>query len=225
MNISTMHIGVKQELDKTSALELPSFEPEEIDFWLINAIKKFVKTRYSGTNIKGESFEQTQKRTDDLRTIIVHSKYIAQTYTGDYPHGVVFSLPSDYWFALQEEAGISVEGTLSRVGITECTVDEYRQKIDDPFSEHLLHYGSAKPLRIFNDDQVELIGDGTAYTIPSYYLTYLKEPAEVSLSGLIDCDLPEHTHDEIVKMAANMMLENIEQPRYKTHMGEVVTME
>ena len=32
MDIETMHIAVKQELDKTSALELPAFLPEEIDF-------------------------------------------------------------------------------------------------------------------------------------------------------------------------------------------------
>ena len=34
MTISEMHLAFKLELDKTSALELPSFEPEEIDFWL-----------------------------------------------------------------------------------------------------------------------------------------------------------------------------------------------
>ena len=41
----------------------------------------------------------------------------------------------------------------------------------------------------------------------------------------VTVDLPVHTHDEIVKMAANMALENIEQPRYQTHMVEVGTME
>ena len=33
MDIENMHIAVKLELDKSSALELPSFEPEEIDFF------------------------------------------------------------------------------------------------------------------------------------------------------------------------------------------------
>ena len=31
---------------------------------------KFWKTRYSGLNIKREGFEQSQKRIDDLRTLI-----------------------------------------------------------------------------------------------------------------------------------------------------------
>jgi len=232
MTISEMHTAIKQHLDKTSALELPVFEPVEIDFWLNDAIRKFVKTRYSGMNTKRESFEETQKRTDDLRTLI---KNFTETHTGlgSFPNSSYYYLPvegssygsEDYWFALQEEATISVGGTETRVGITECTLDEYKQKLDDPFSEHKLHYGTAKPLRIFMGVQVNLIYD-TGYTVTDYHLTYLRKPATVKVTATaVNCDLPEHTHDEVVKMAASMMLENIEQPRYQSHMNEVNTME
>jgi hypothetical protein len=34
------------------------------------AIDKYYKTRYSGINFKQQGFEQTQKRIDDLRTLI-----------------------------------------------------------------------------------------------------------------------------------------------------------
>lgn len=37
--------------------------------------------------------------------------------------------------------------------------------------------------------------------------------------------LPEHTHDELVKMAVSMALENIADSRYQTYSGEVATME
>ena len=70
MTIDQMHIDFKLEYDKTSNLENPAFEPEEIDLWINKAIRKFVKTRYSGINVKRESFEQTQKRIDDLRSLI-----------------------------------------------------------------------------------------------------------------------------------------------------------
>jgi len=222
-----MHTNVKLEYDKSNALELPAFEDEEIDFWLNSAIRAFVKTRYSGINFKKESFEESQKRIDDLRTLVVHSTEISYlSGMNDYPNGYLFALPSGYWFALQEEATIAPDstGVRARVGVTECTIDEYRQQIDDPYSEHILHYNTAKPLRLFNNAAVELISDGT-YTITYYHLTYLKKPTEVSLSGSVDCDLPEHTHDEIVKMAVNSMLENVEQPRYQSHTNEVITME
>ena len=55
MNIATMHIEVKIGLDKSAALELPAFEPEEIDIWLNKGIRRFSKTRYSGVNPKNQS--------------------------------------------------------------------------------------------------------------------------------------------------------------------------
>lgn len=272
-----MHVAVKLECDKTSALELPAYEPEEIDYWLNNSIRKFGKTRYGGMNVKSTSFEETQKRIDDLRTLIENVTVAAVSSTAsDYPNGYRWDLPSDYWFALAEEANITVSATTTRVGIVECTIDEYRQRLDDPYSEHKLHYTLAKPLRLFNGNTVELISDGN-YTVDDYYLTYFKKPQEVDVANVASgsivagttygvyntdgsyvtynsinyysgstfiglsgtttytesgtstvntsCNLPEHTHDEIVKLAVSMMLENIEQPRYQTYQNEVNTIE
>ena len=49
----------------------------------------------------------------------------------------------------------------------------------------------------------------------------MSAPEIVSLVNNVDCNLPEHTHDEIVKNAVNMALENIEQPRYGSHQYEL----
>lgn len=225
MTIANMHIAVKLGLDKTSALDLPAFEPEEIDHWLNKAILKFVKTRYSGVNVKGESFEQTQKRVDDLSTLVKYTTLVLTAGT-EYPNSFIVNTgvntwPSDYLLTIAEEVGTS---TSLRWGVTQCNHDEYRQKIDDPYSEHISHYGSAKPLRLFDDTNVKLIGDGT-YTLSNYYLTYLREPATVDVDTPTNCDLPDHTHDEIVELTVNMMLENIEQPRMQTHGAVVATME
>jgi len=237
MDIETMHIAVKLELDKSSALELPAFEPEEIDLWLNNAIRKFVKTRYSGMNSKGQSFEQSQKRTDDLRTLYKQVTILPESYDSSHmANSYIFKLPvedsgeggEDYWLTIMEQVSHSAISGLS--GITECTLDEYPQKVADPFSEHHLHYGDAKPLRIYGvtngSDEVWLASDGN-YTINEYHLAYLRKPATVDNipAGTTDCDLPEHTHDEIVKLAVSMMLENIEQPRYQTYQNELNTIE
>jgi len=233
MTIAEMHIALKLELDKTTALELPAFEPEEFDLWLNLAIKKFVKTRYSGVNIKGKSFEQTQKRIDDLRTLVEHAIIDSDDLdpsTTYAPNSFVADLSSisgsTYWFALEEATTIDIDGTTSKVGVVESTIDEVRRMLENPFSEHILHYGSAKPIRIFDGDSVELITDGN-YDVTEYHLTFLKQPVEVETDDVspVNCDLPEHTHDEIVRMAANMILENIEQPRYQTHAREIATME
>jgi hypothetical protein len=58
-----------------------------------------------------------------------------------------------------------------------------------------------------------------------YYIRYIRKPVEVDIVGDVSSDLPEHTHDELVKLAVQMALENIEQPRYGTYSREVSTME
>ena len=228
MTISEMHLAFKLELDKTSALELPSFEPEEIDFWLNAAITRFVKTRYTGSD-KGVGFEGNMKRMEDLRSLITEDILLpAMAGTMRSNSWIYDTSPfsGERWFILGEEVDIEYvklgETNIStkRQGITECTTLTYRAHIDDPYSEHILHYEEAKPLRLIYGECVELITDGN-YEPTKYYIRYLNRPAVVSLTGLADCNLPIHTHDEIVVLATNMVLENIEQPRYQTHSNEL----
>lgn len=89
MNIDQMHAAVKLGLDKTEGLAYAAFEVEEIDFWLNEAIDRFIKTRYSGMNVKRESFEQSQKRTDDLRSLVKESR-IPPTVNPPIREGVVY---------------------------------------------------------------------------------------------------------------------------------------
>jgi hypothetical protein len=246
MTISEMHIAFKLGLDKTESLQYPSFLPEEIDFWLNQAIKKFVKTRYSGTNSKREGFEQSQKRIDDLRTL-VREVTIPCTVTGAIkPNGYVLvdgfsnsefdDIP--YWLSLGEEVEIKYTSTnarpgvetYKRTGVTGATSNDYRWKIDDPTAAFILHYDEARPLRLFYDNTIEFITDGN-YTVEEAYIRYLKEPATVVYSDTatypprVDCDLAEFTHEEVVSLAVQLALENVEQPRLQSYSQAVNTME
>lgn len=239
MTISQMHDAFKLGLDKTESLQYPSFLSEEIDFWLNQAIRKFVKTRYSGLNFKQEGFEQSQKRIDDLRTL-TREVTIACTGTGaKKPNGYVlvdgFSNASftaePYWLSLGEEVLISYTRTTvstggtatKRVGVVDITADNYRSKVDDPLSDHILHYDEARPLRLFYNNTIEFITDGN-YSVTYAYIRYIKQPAEVAYNT-VSCDLAEHTHDEIVNMAVQLALENVEQPRLQSYTQGVNTME
>ena len=51
-----------------------SVDSSVVFYWLNEAQERIIKTRYSGVNPKGESFEESQKRTDDLRTLIKESR-------------------------------------------------------------------------------------------------------------------------------------------------------
>lgn len=370
MTISELHTAFKIELDKTSALELPAFEPEEIDYWLNEAVKKYVKLRY-------REFEKSQKRMDDLRPLIKEYKAIVlsplqdsyqyKTPSVNIASRVRCSLPFrknnwahdktgtalgntncfDYWFIVEEGAKIAYkklgstyttvtgsgdvnpgkvylvyfdedesalaepsieyptssdiyyysgqvfigesgsdsfshtafktpevteDPSLKNVPVKPITSLELQTALTDPHSEHIMRYEDAKPLRLIIGDEVELITDST-YGILYYYVKFIKRPEKLnitttsgvssiepylkykftssgtyngvsynsgdyfygvegvtSLTGTADlvqtdCELPEHTHDEIVKLAVGMALENIEQPRYKTYSAEIGTME
>jgi hypothetical protein len=278
MDIIQMHLAFRLNLDKSGKLELPAFEPEEIDFWIYSAIVKLEKTRYTGSD-KNLSFEETLKRSEDLKTL-VQDAVITPSYSGNNTYIANLSTLVDKWFILGEEVEITYtklgNSTTSskRQGVTKCTIDTYRSKLDDPYSEHRLHYEEAQPLRLIYQNTVELISDGN-YTITKYYLRYLKKPQRVNslqtaytsatanieegfnyivsngtltyngvlyqigstftgvegvraftgagtaTAVLANCDLPNHLHDEVIALATNMVLENIEQPRYQTQTNEL----
>jgi len=232
MTISQMHTAFRLELDKVNSLQYPDFTSVEIDYWLNRAIREFVKTRYSGMNPKREGFEQSQKRIDDLRTL-VREVTIPCTIVGSIkPHGYVLTDGFDnalfstavYWLSLGEEVEIMLPGSIRIVsGVTEVTADEYRFEIDNPYSPYIVHYNQAKPLRLFYNNTIEFITDGT-YSVLNAQVRYVKAP-EIVVYSTISCDLPEHTHDEIVSLSVRLALENIEQPRYQSYTQEVAAME
>lgn len=196
-------------------------ESHVIFHWLNQAIQRLTKVRYSGTE-DGKGFEQTQKRIEDLRTLIKELRlYVVAGVDGvNKPNSYVATIPSDYMILVDEEAQIQVPDQsgnftkLVRVGVTNCTHDTYSRQVVDPYSEHRLHYEVAKPLRLFNNNTVELITDGS-YTTTYYYLRYIKTPIQISVDSE-DCDLPEQIHSEVVTKAVNLYLESISDARYQT---------
>lgn len=218
-----MQADFELQISQIDNIEKPN--SEDIFYFLNQAALKFVKTRYSGINYKGEAFEQSQKRMDDLRTLVKESTI--STTAGSKPNSYVAILPADYFVTLAEEVTITFtncSGNLvsSVESITECTLDTYSFKVRDPLEAHNLHLDSAYPLRMYIDGKVCLISDGN-YTVPTLYLTYLKLPNTISIST--QCDLPSHTHTEIVKIAVDMYLENISSQRINTYGNQINTME
>ena len=59
------------------------------------------------------------------------------------------------------------------------------------------------------------------FIIDKVKITYIRKPKNISLSLGIGCELPDHTHQEIVDMTVSSILEGITDPRYKSHQLEV----
>ena len=352
------------ELDKIDLISDPMSRPissREILFWLNEAVNKFIKTRYGDNNLKLDSYEETQKRIDDLRKLVRDTTlYTGLTITGitaATPNGVVtvsnlrdlqdgdtvlirnvsgmvevndtehtvsdistgaktfkigntdgctaydsggyayrlfdrdntykVILPDNYWFATREQVKFDYTSLGSTIysniikGVIKTTDDRYEFALQDPYSEHILHYEDAKPLRSFIGNNVELTTDGNYY-VREYLLKYIKKPVRIMLSDTLiaaganaleigatyvvtaagddivhptggtsysagdefiaiandfttilagtvdvvgDCDLAEHTHNEIVKIASALYLESVSDPQLQTKEVEISKME
>jgi len=212
---------MQAEFDTRLQLVMPSAETTDkpdsttIFMFLNKSQDQYVESKYSGNNQERVGFEQNQKLTDELRTLVVETILTVSMQSGGYkPNSYSATLPSDYLHTISEEVSISAEdfegeATTYRVGIIECTADNYRSHIDDPYSEHVYHYEEAKPLRLFRDNKVELITDGN-YSVLYYFLRYLKIPTRISLDGVgYSCPLPANVHTEIVDLAVGLFLQSI----------------
>lgn len=216
-------------------------KPKSMDteWWLNRGLEKFWKTRYSGMNIKQTGFEQDQKRIDDLRTL-VNTAMLPVTSLDKSKYTV--ELPNDYVILLGDTAGISpIEGEINECwpldekdqyivkynDTLEASIETIDRQLSNSLSEHLLRYCSARPLRLIQGNQIKLFTDGN-YQVATYVLTYLRRPKKINIhSNPFNeyTDMPEHTHSEIVKIAAQMYIENQSNQRLNTHNSEVQEME
>lgn len=214
-------------------------------FSFINeAIDKFYKTRYSGLNTHRTGFEQTQKRIDDLRTLIVTETYDSDAITTTGNGKYIIDLPYDYVLLLGDTAGIIPTETnicwekdkttdqyvIKKADTIEATIETIDKQLNNSLSEHNLKYCEARPLRLIQGNEIQLFTDGK-YKVTEYTLTYLSQPQKINPSNITNDEytgLPQHTHMEIVKMAVQLYLattSNNENNSYSVYSAEVNSME
>ena len=204
------------------------------------AIDKFYKTRYSGINFKAQGFEQTQKRIDDLRTLIKNKKYTEGSINKSDRNSYSVELPEDYVLLLGDTAGIQPsnlnecwetnergEYIIKYTDTLESTIETLDRQLGNSLSEHKLKYCQARPLKLIQDNNVILYTDGK-YKVSEYELTYLAKPSKINSSNITNLeytDLPEHTHMEIVKMAIQIYLATKPMQHYNAYSNEIASME
>ena len=67
--------------------------------------------------------------------------------------------------------------------------------------------------------QIEIYTDSTFF-VDTVHIRYIRTPTDITDNS--DCQLADHTHQEIVNMAVDLLLESISDPRYKSHQAETV---
>lgn len=242
MSPRELQIEVERRLQLINPeLSLAGKLPSDTIISFINeAIDKFWKTRYSGLNFKQRGFEQDQKRTDDLRTLVTKHTYKDTDITKVNQVEYTVTLPDDYVILLGDTAGISpADGVINNCwekdalgnykikysDTIEGTIETVDRIKENSLSEYRLKYTKAKPIRLIQDNTITLYTDGN-YKVAEYTIEYLKKPSKVDLkTNPTDeyTDLPSHTHMEVVKLAVQLILATL--PNYNVYSNEVNSME
>lgn len=197
-------------------------------YWINQAISKFTKMRFNGNAPHYTSYEQNEKRQRDLNNLLKSACYAPapKQKTGYLQYNIEY--PEDYMFALSEDTIISDVngGNVKPVSVFECTADSFMYRIMNSLTDFHYKHNYARPLRVRTRNGCKLLTDGN-YLIHSYTLVYLKEPDKVTLDNpkAEYVDFPDYIMTEIIKIAAQMYIENQRDQRYQTISAEVNTQE
>lgn len=203
---------------------------DESLYWLNQAVSKFVKLRFNGDFIHKTSYEQNEKRRADLINLFKQKEYNSFTTSNHNSYDSYFvKYPEDFAFVLNEDVVISDLNNNDKkdVPVFECTQDSFMYRVNNSLTDFHYNHKYARPLRIRNVEGCELLTDKN-YKISKYTLGYLRKPNEIKLGNQYDdeyTDFQDIIMPEIIKMAAQMYLENKKSDRYKTIVAETSTQE
>lgn len=207
-------------------------------YWLNQAVDKFTKLRFNGDPVHNTGYEQTEKRRNDLNRLFEECSCICEKIDSDNPsyEEYVVKYPTNFLYALNEDVIISDNNGENKINtcVFECTQDSFMYRINNSLTDFHYRFHKARPIRIRvqnskldeNRYRCKLLTDGN-YQIEKYTLGYIRKPKKITLDNPFDEyeDFEDNVMKEIIKIAAQMYLENQANERYKTITQEVLTQE
>lgn len=239
MTLIEFHYDFKLKIDKVDSLSKKNFQPNEIDWILNEAIQLFMKQRYGLSNVKQTGFEGIQKRIDDLKSLHIKSPTVEQPAVlpvrqlGDYFEFKISDFSYPYYFLTRLSLlGSKNDCTKIMRKVKSIQTDDLNDALENPLYKPNYEWGVAlynfgrTDETLDDESSIYVYTDGT-FDIVEIYPEYLKQPNRVwigtydSLDGLntvgdpiIECDLPKHTHSEIVDLAVAECSRIIEHPTF-----------
>lgn len=226
MTIGEMHYDFKTKLNKVDSQQNRNLRVPEIDWALNEAQELFVKIvahpRYRTLN----GFEKSRRNLDDIRTIVIPDAELTYSVESNDEYKVV--LPVDYWFYVRAYAKIEKEGCETR----KARIEERQH--DDLFEESVFDRSSYRwkkvnatydktGMRLYTNGDFSIKGVNMAYIKKLAYIhnaesfqggEYKLSPG-VTLTGSVDCELPETVHREIVDLGVLIVSGNLQIPGYE----------
>lgn len=227
MTIKDMHYDFKKKMNKVDSQQYRNLLIPEIDWALNEAQELFVKMVAEPRLRSHLGFEKSQRNIDDIRTLVVNNNCL------DVLNETV-SLPEDYWHFIKANTEMS-KG--------DCTAIKgkfhVRQHDDDfensPFDKSSFEWRTVNG--VFYENGVKFYTDGS-FSVDKFCVSYIKKPSYihnaedfrngtyslpsgVALSGSVNCELPDHTHREIVDIAVLLVSGEIGTPDYQVKLNKL----
>ncbi len=233
-SVSELHYDFRIKMDRVDTLSQQDFNDAEVDWLLNEAQMVFVNRRFSyNSNPKQTGFENSQKRIDDLSTLVVKYPTQPPILTTMVSPGVYEADLSEtvypYLHLLNAFVDLSIsEGcTFSGVPLRFVQHDDLRESLKDPFessSYDAVLYNLGRSSSGTSTSIYIYGGNLPLSSISSVYVEYLKVPSRISLGTYTYIDgntypaatseLPNSVHSELVDIACELAALNIENPEY-----------
>lgn len=207
-----MHNQFDIVFDKVDTMSYPDLLEEQKDYFLNEAQRRLVKIRY-------REFDQTQKRKDDLSVLVKTIVLPVGTSTTlddfkSYKVNLQLALSNGdkYLFYLKGNAQVSNSKCKARyVPIRKVEIDDLDNVLEDPFNKP-----SIEEVVATDEDGGLVLWADLSFNISNLRLTYLKQPRTMDIFSSVDCELSEEVQSEIIALAVQLALENVESGRLQS---------
>ena len=222
-----MHYDFKTKFNKIDSQKNRNLLVPEIDWLLNEAAELFVKKVAEPKTQNGLGFESSQRIIDDIKSVVNPGTWITVTNN-------IISLPSDYLYFVRCRVKLSKKNCKDKEAV--LYIREHR----DLFEESTFYNGNFEWREVngvYTQQGIQSYTDGT-FTIDQAKLTYIRKwpyfhnaqdfgsgsyvlPSGVTLTGTVQCDLPVHTHREIVDIAVMLAASGVQTSDLPVTLGKL----
>lgn len=221
MTIKDMHYDFKKKLNKIDSQQNRNLLIPEIDWSLNEAVEIFIKSIAEPRTKTYFGFELNQRSIDDIRTLVVNNQCLIVNNN-------IVTLPDNYLHFVKGEVIMSKNNCKNVKGKFKLRQhdDEFE---DSPFDNSNFEWRTVNG--VFFENGIKLYDDGT-FTNEQLCISYIKKPLYIHnaedfrngsyklpsgtiLNGSVNCELPDHTHREIVDIAVMIATGELQIPDYE----------
>ena len=238
MTLSEFSLEFDILYDNIASKGAPGIDEYEKSVYLTKAQLELVKEYNNILNKYGKAFDQSEKRRIDLKELLRDSKSeLRFTNTDNIDSDAqFFRIPNDVFLIKFERGFVKKTGCDDiRIDIVPVTLDEYNEKIDNPFRKPYdeeawrIDYYEVLDAEVISPivNTVEIISNLDIY---KYQIRYVKYPQPIILQSLLDfygdsvdltidgistlsnCELNQEIHREILDRAVELATLDYKEP-------------